>query len=354
MRLNRKAALLGATLALALTSPALAGVSNPVVTRSDTTLDVQWTAAPDEAVDVYQMTRPGQRGRLVSRADTDGRHSVPVTGQRTYFAVQSADGARRIVGERVVRLYGASNFRDLGGYETSDGRRVRWGAIFRSAALNGLQDQDRPTLLGLNIATIYDLRSNGERASEPTRWPWGRRPAMDTTPYDMDTAGFAAPLGDNPTPEGARALMTSFYPRLIDSHKQQFSDVFEGLLRLRPGRAFVFHCTAGKDRTGVATALVLSTLGVPRETILDDFELSNQNYRPRLTPASRGASEQTNPMASLPRDVLAVFMGVDRAYLIAFFDAVETRYGSVENYLATELGVSAEEQARLRTMYTEA
>jgi protein-tyrosine phosphatase len=353
MAISRIQAISIAAALLATPVSALAAIDQASVTRTESSLQIQWQASSGTAVDVYRMDRPGQRGRLISANDLDGTHSVALPNRRTYFALQTRDGTRTMVGERVVRLYGASNFRDLGGYETTDNRRVRWGSIFRSAALNGLDDRDQPLLSGLNIAAIYDLRSTSERAAEPTRWPWRRRPVLATVPYEMDISQFASGLGSNPTPEGARALMTAFYPRIVDSHKQQFTQVFEQLLSLRRGRAFVFHCTAGKDRTGVATALVLTALGVPRDTILQDFELSNEHYRGRIQSGEQSQSAATNPLSRLPPDVMAVFMGVDRVYLEAFFASVETTYGSVDAYLAQELGVDAADIRRLRDLYTE-
>jgi protein-tyrosine phosphatase len=140
--------------------------------------------------------------------------------------------------------------------------------------------------------------------------------------------------------------MAGFYPGMIDSHRTQFREVFAELLENADG-AVLYHCTAGKDRTGVQTALILTALGVPRDVILADFELSNTYYRPKLTEADRA-----NPLAQLPPDVIAVFMGVDRAYLQAFFKAAEERYGSAEAYLA-ELGVGPAERQALRARYTE-
>ena len=116
----------------------------------------------------------------------------------------------------------------------------------------------------------------------------------------------------------------------------------------------VYHCSAGKDRTGVATALVLSALGVPRETILADYELSNRYFNGLASAAgaeSRKDDPQMAAFAKLPPEVLKVFMGVDARYLQAVFDEIDAKYGSVDAYLDKELGVDAADIARLKALY---
>jgi len=234
------------------------------------------------------------------------------------------------------------NFRDVGGYETTDGRFVRWGKIYRSAALAGLTPQDLEKIRNLDIRYVYDLRSVDERRSEPTRWP-DTGATMASLDYEMDISAFMAAFADGPTPDKVRAAMTSFYPAVVDSHKGQFRAVFAELLEGDDG-AILYHCSAGKDRTGVQTALILSALGVPRETVIEDFLLSNQHHR---------ISGDAGPMAGMPADVLEVLGGVERPYLEAFFAEIDRRYGGVEGYLAAELEVDASDIQRLRALYTE-
>ncbi len=313
----------------------------------DGALALSWTETTGAAVDVFMGQDPKasqDQMTLVSAADGDGRHSVAPTSAeaRAYFMLRAPDGTRYRLAERLVPLDGAMNFRDVGGYETEDGRFVRWGKIYRSAALSGLTPDDLAKIQNLDIRYVYDLRSIDERRDEPTRWPQTGA-VMASYDYEMDISAFMAAFADGPSAEKVRAAMTSFYPAVVDSHKIQFRAVFAELLEGDEG-AILYHCSAGKDRTGVQTALILSALGVPRETVIEDFLLSNQHHR---------ISGDAGPMAGMPADVLEVLGGVERPYLEAFFAEIDRRYGGVEGYLAAELEVDAADIQRLRALYTE-
>lgn len=313
----------------------------------DGALALSWTETNGAAVDVFmgpdaQTSLEGMT--LVSKADADGRHTLAPTSAaaRQYFILRAADGTRYRLAERLVPLEGAMNFRDVGGYETEDGRFVRWGKIYRSAALSGLTPDDLAKIRDLDIRYVYDLRSVGERRDQPTRWPQTGA-IVASHDYEMDISAFMAAFANGPTPDKVRAAMTAFYPAVVDSHKTQFRAVFAELLEGDEG-AILYHCSAGKDRTGVQTALILSALGVPRETVIEDFLLSNQHHR---------MSGDAGPMAGMPPEVLEVLGGVERPYLEAFFAEIDRRYGGVEGYLAVELDVDAADIQRLRALYTE-
>lgn len=342
----RRAALITAFWLLA--GSAQAAIINAQAQRTaEGELTLTWTETNGAAVDVFMSQSPSatlDQMTLVTSADGDGRHSLtPASASaRHYFILRSADGTRYRLAERLVPLAGAMNFRDVGGYQTADGRFVRWGKIYRSAALSGLTPEDMAKIEALGIDYVYDLRSVGERRDQPTRWP-ETGAALVSLDYELDISGFMAVFAEGPTAEKARAAMTAFYPAVVDSHKAQFSAIFAELLAGDDG-AVLYHCSAGKDRTGVQTALILSALGVDRETVIEDFLLSNQHHR--MTAAS-------GPMAGVPPEVLEVLGGVERPYIEAFFAEIDRRYGGVEGYLAAELGVDSAGIQRLRTLYTE-
>lgn len=338
---------LAAALWLAAGTSQAAIVGAQAARTADGTLALSWTETTGAAVDVFMGVAPGaavDQMTLVSAADGDGGHTVSPTdtAARHYFVLRSADGVRYRLAERLVPLEGAMNFRDVGGYETADGRFVRWGKIYRSAALSGLTPDDMAKIAKLDIRYIYDLRSIDERRSEPTAWPQTGA-TMAAHDYEMDISAFMAAFAEGPNAEKARAAMTAFYPAVVDSHKVQFREIFAELLRGDEG-AVLYHCSAGKDRTGVQTALILSALGVPRETVIEDFLLSNQHHR---------LAADMGPLAGMPADVVAVLAGVERPYIEAFFAEIDNRYGGVEGYLAAELDVDAAGIARLRALYTE-
>jgi protein-tyrosine phosphatase len=242
---------------------------------------------------------------------------------------------------RIIALEGAQNFRDIGGYRTADGHRVKWGLIFRSAALSEVTAEDIARLNELGVTTVYDLRSTGERRSAPDAWTGEGAPEVVALDYEMDSSAIGVAMRAAPTVESVRAGMASFYPSVLTTLNAEYRDMFEGLIAGEG--ATLYHCTAGKDRTGVATALILTALGVPRETIYADYLMSNRYYHPAANPM----------MAQLPPEVVQALMGVDESYLRATFDAIESQYGTVENYLDTQLGVDAADIGRMRALYLE-
>jgi protein-tyrosine phosphatase len=241
---------------------------------------------------------------------------------------------------RLIALEGAQNFRDVGGYRTTDGRRVKWGLIFRSADLSKLTKSDLATVSGLGVHTVYDLRSTGERRSAPDAFTG--RSATVSLDYDTNAQAIAAAMRSKPTAESLRSAFASTYPELLTTLQPEYRQLFDGLLAGQG--ATLYHCTAGKDRTGMATALILSALSVPRDTIYADYLLSNRYYHP---------AANASPVGGMSPELSAVLMGVDESYLRAAFTAIESQYGSVDAYLERALGVDKAKIARLRALYTE-
>lgn len=255
--------------------------------------------------------------------------------------------------ERLLPLTGVQNARDIGGYRTADGRTVKWDVIYRTGELSQLTPADVEVLRARGVRSIHDLRTVQERSSQPTAWSGEGAPPITAFDYTLDTSGFAALFqGGIPSADAAREVFAAMYPQMLQMQRPQHRALFADLLKGEG--AVLYHCTAGKDRTGMATALILSALGVPRETILADYELSNRYYGGHASAA--GAEAQADPQMAmflqLPEDVRAVFMGVDARYLQAVFDHIDRDYGSVEAYLDRELGVDSAGVARLRDLYT--
>ncbi len=251
--------------------------------------------------------------------------------------------------ERLLPLQNVQNARDIGGYRTVDGRTVKWDVIFRTAELSHLSAADIDVLRSKGVRSIHDLRSIDERKAQPTAWAGEGAPTITAFDYTMDNAAFGPLLQGGVTADKAREVFAGSYPQMLQMQRQQHKALFADLLKGEG--AVVYHCSAGKDRTGIATALILSALGVPRETIVTDYELSNRYYRPDLSRADKD-NPQMAAFARLPADVRAVFMGVDARYLQAVFATIDRDYGSVEGYLQRELGVDAAGVARLKALYT--
>ena len=342
--------LLALSAGAAISAPAHAAITDAQVERTAAgSLRVTWAAKPSEAVDVLVAAKPDvapKALKLVSNDDRDGVHEIPARTERTYVVLRGADGSTVHVAERVLKFEGASNFRDVGGYRTADGKRVKWGVIYRSAELSGLSPADQAFLSELGLKTIVDLRSTSERQAQPTALPANAPVKVVAHDYKLDMSGFAQAFAGGVDAEKARATMRNFYPGVLDSHAEHFRDVFQALLNEEG--PVLYHCSAGKDRTGVTTALVLTALGVPRETVVQDYLLSNTYYAVPIGAAvQRGGTAETSFFTRLPPDVAKVFAGVEPEYLQAVFAEIDRKHGSVEGYLKT-LGVGPAQVSKLR------
>lgn len=258
---------------------------------------------------------------------------------RPYFHLTSG-GARMTVAERLLPLKGGRNFRDLGGYETSDGQRVRWGVLYRSGTMAFPTPDDYAYLASLGIKVVCDFRATSERKKEPTVWQGGAQPAAFTRDYELNDGFIRQALAGNATPDTVRDAMKQGYREmsydLADHFRTLFTELASGHVPM------AFHCSAGKDRTGIANGLILSALNVPRETILQDYALSDDFVDYEAAFASPEAAAPDNPyafIAKLPREVRAPLLASEPAFLEAAFNEIERRDGTVMNYLRARLGV---------------
>jgi protein-tyrosine phosphatase len=266
--------------------------------------------------------------------------------QDTISAIAAEDALAEATLERLVPLQGGLNFRDLGGYRTADGRRVRRGKLFRSGSLSKFTDEDCAYVAGLGLKTLIDLRTTDERTREPNLWVEAAPLTYWTRDYDMSFGELRRVMElDLHNPEHARKAMTALYEQLPFEQAPAYRELFQ---RIADGEIpMVFHCAAGKDRAGTAAALILSALGVPRETVMADYLLSDHLVE-RRREAHERAGGSLNPIAQLPPDVVRAILGADASYLEAGFAAIEARHGSLTGYLADELGVAEPMLAEIR------
>jgi protein-tyrosine phosphatase len=250
--------------------------------------------------------------------------------------------------QRVLPLQGGQNFRDLGGYRTADGRTVRWGLLYRSGSMHGLTAADYAYLDKLGIAVVCDFRSSEERQIEPANWPTGKAPRMLSDDYGMQTLSGGNSDLSKMTPQQASGMLTVMYPRILTQFNGQYRRMFKELLA---GNApLAFNCSAGKDRTGVAAALLLTALGVPRETVIQDYLLSNKYFDPKRS--GPVADKGPNPWRNIPPEVMRAMSGASRDAIEAVFQIIDRHPGGTSGYLRDELGLDAQEITRLRRMYT--
>jgi protein-tyrosine phosphatase len=245
------------------------------------------------------------------------------------------------------------NFRDIGGYATADGRRVRTGRVFRSGALMGISDADLAALEALPIRTVIDLRTRDDLdAAAPGRLPAGARrvsvPMGDpsTITADLRALIFAADALAARERLGAgqaEQMMVAAATGLALERTREYAQLVRALLRPAALPALV-HCSAGKDRTGWAASILLLAAGVPEPDVIEHYVLSNAYRR----------DENARVLAALPAgldpDWLRPFFEVREAYAQAALDALRARFGGVEGYLREGLGLAAGEVEQLRTL----
>ncbi|MBP7353227.1 MAG: tyrosine-protein phosphatase [Comamonas sp.] len=245
---------------------------------------------------------------------------------------------------RSVALQGTTNFRDLGGYTGADGRTVRWRHLFRSDHLAGLSQADLQALQELNVGRAVDFRGVEERVAQGYDWPFLTQHALAIEPTVVQRAFAMIHQGHRLTPADTVGLMQDTYRGFVIDNAERFATLFRMLLE--SDRPLVFHCTAGKDRTGWAAALILLALGVSREVVHDDYLLTNQLYRRPPELAARAAQ-------TVPQEILDVLWRVQMPFLDSAFALAEERYGTMDRYLAEALGVGTAERAQLARMYLE-
>lgn len=238
---------------------------------------------------------------------------------------------------RHLNLQGASNFRDLGGYATADGRITRWRQLFRSNHLGHLTAADIEVVRSLGVRSAFDFRGLEERAeaacglAEITVHSLPIEPTVVAALRARLAAGALCAAD-------ALEIMRDSYRNYVRCNTHSFRALFAHLQD--DSAPLVIHCTAGKDRTGFACALVLYALGVPDEIIAEDYLLTNRFYR-------RDFSSGTD----LPEDVRQAIGCVEASYLAAGFDAIRADYGDLESYLQQGLGVGSAERAALKARY---
>lgn len=259
--------------------------------------------------------------------------------------------------DRRIDLPSAPNMRDLGGLPVATGT-VRTGAVFRSASLARLSDDDQQGFEGLGIRTVYDLRTAGERASAPDRLPAAIPSIGLDVLADSPTAAAADINGILADPamlaellQGGRAerLLEDSYrdivrlPSALASYRGFYLSLADPA---RPGAA-LFHCTTGKDRTGWAAASLLMLLGADEATVRADYLQTNADLLPALRPMLDGAAEK-----GVPAEALMPVLGVRESYLDAALDEVEAGFGDIDGYFRTGLGLDGSVVDGLRERLT--
>ncbi|HRQ41206.1 MAG TPA: tyrosine-protein phosphatase [Chloroflexota bacterium] len=263
----------------------------------------------------------------------------------------SADGHGPANGrppDRFLPLQGGINFRDIGGYETVDGRTIRWGLVYRAGVLSGLTPADQQYLGQFGIRLVCDLRTESEVQKRPDKLPgnpecqWLHLP-IENMERSARLRGLVAVLFNRSQLDN---LMDEGYTRvMIDENGPLIGQALR-LMVNATNRPIVIHCSAGKDRTAVIIALLLHILGVPQETILADYALSNLHY----DKFRAGIQQDLHRLErwGITVDHLQAVILVKATRLEKTWAHIERKYGSITGYLEEQAGISQQTMHQLR------
>ena len=251
--------------------------------------------------------------------------------------------------DRIVDVEGGLNFRDFGGYVGRGGRQIRRGALFRCGNLAGVTRAGIATVESLGIEVLCDLRRHDECEEDPTALH-PDRPTRVHIPMDPANVVMLASNLRNDSPLGAEGrvqFMRDINHQLVTSHLEDYQAFVDALLNCTDG-GFLVHCTAGKDRTGIAVAIVHLALGVSRDDVMADYLLTNQaldfeGYMYRRLRDRYGVDD-------VDREEVRALAGVRQDYLETAFKAIDDTHGGTEGYLEA-LGLNAEARAELAGRY---
>jgi len=280
----------------------------------------------------------------------DHRHQVTVPAGETSWRVPRAPHSRIFVSvachqggpalvaaERRIPFEAVTNFRDLGGYRTRSGRRIRWGRVFRSDALHGMTEGDVRMYDDLGLTAVYDLRSDVEIAENPDPMPSRHLPMLSRPAGDNVAGAF-----DGATSEDGERLLAGIYIGQINHAATTIGELFSALAESDRLPA-VFHCHAGKDRTGLVAALLLEALGVERDAILDDYELTAR-YRLR---AQQDQTFERMMKLGLAPEAAAGVLTAPRWAMRSALEYLDREYGNVEHYLTGPAAMERSDLGRL-------
>lgn len=311
---------------------------------------IKWETKPaiEGEVKVYASTNPDRipEERPVATANIADQWTTVAakdSTKRQYYTLLFNDKYRVHVATRNIHVPGVQNFRDLGGYPVYPRhKRVRWGMLYRSAQIDPTQPATMTKLQSLGIRTIIDLRdSAGCIPNRPI--------SAQTTPRFMHVPIPAGNLADILDGIDKRSIQSDTVYRIVERinrdivalHASDFRKIFDVLLDRR-NYPILIHCTTGKGRTGIASALILSSLGVNEDEIMDDYRLSNRYFD---IPAATSYAYQ---LPTRTQEALTTLFSARETFLNAAKDEIERTYGSVEDYLRRGVGLKKEEIRRLQ------
>ena len=255
---------------------------------------------------------------------------------------------------RKLPFTGAHNFRDLGGYKTEDGRTVKWGKIYRSDNLHSLTDEDLKYMKRLNIKSVVDFRSLEERESEPDRLNPDMTQVLlpiNFQPKELDDDSIKNIIKDLTFGDlDSSNLLRDFNIVIVEEFAEEYKNFFRYIIE-NNAEPLVFHCTAGKDRAGFASAMILTILGVSREKVIEDYLLTNTYVKDHVDDKMLEIELKTFFRADT--DNLRKINLVEERYIQAAFDTIDSKWGGMDRYISEALNLNEEDILKLQDFYLE-
>lgn len=309
---------------------------------------LKWEVSPDQEgdIDIYSSLTDSSLTNftpLTSKRITDQVLRVSPTGSglREYFILRTAGVYSGVVANRVIEMNNIKNFRDIGGYFTSDNRQVKWGQIYRSADVSNATLYDQEKIRRLDIKTVIDFRSERTAKKYPLLLhPSIRKISLPLTPMDAEKLDEQVRDGDFNRSDAIHYVQES-YVDIVENHKEQFGEMFD-LLTNDSNYPILLTESLGKDGVGLASYFILYALGIPHSILEEDYMLSNQEIDPAK--ANIDARNLPEPL----QEAVTAMLSVNNAYLNYVIDYIKQKYGSVDTYLEKELRVTSGKKNLLR------
>jgi len=309
---------------------------------------LKWEVSPDQEgnIDIYSSLTDSSLTSftpVTSRKITDQVMKLNPTGfgLREYFILRTGGVYLGVVVNRYIDMNQIKNFRDIGGYFTTDNRQMKWGEIYRSGNLSNATLYDQEKIRRLKIRTVIDFRSERTARRYPILLhPSIRKIALPLKPMDAEKLDEQLKDVHFDRSDAIRYVQEE-YVNIVENHKKQFGELFD-ILTNYSNYPILLSGSLGKDGVGLATYLILYAIGVPKSSLEEDYMLSNQLIDP-----AKGEIDAGNLTEPLQEAVTAM-LSVNPAYLNFAIDHIRLKYGSVDNYLEKELRVTPGKRSLLR------
>ncbi len=323
-------------------------IASVVEKNKDGNFLLKWEVSPDVEgkIDIYSaMTDTSIRNFTPIRTklveDQFALLNPTGSGLREFFILKTSGVTSGIISNRIIDMDNISNFRDLGGYSTSDEKQLKWGNIYRSGHLSNSNLFDQDKLKRLGIKTIIDFRTEKDRKAHPY---FINIPKIN---IPIESADFIDTknklLKENFTRSETILYMQKSYKEIIEKNTDKFAEMFNVFLD-KNNYPILISSHLGKDRTGIAAALLLYALGVPEYIIEEDYLMSNEHINPKKTITF------SEPLPESLQEAMTALFSANSAYLSYAFDYIKETYGSVDNYLEKEVSVSKGKKIILRKL----